>query len=404
MRVLTLTNLYPPHAYGGYEWTCFDAMRVFREHGHEVTVLTSNAALPGSTDVAEPGVHRSLEPWWDWDSQAARTLTKPARLPIARHNQRVLSRTVAEVRPDVVSVWHLGGMGLNLLTELENRGIPIVAMVEDDWLIYGNGLDVWTRTFRARPRLGRLTATLLGVPTSPPTLRDAVVVFASQFTRDKSARDSGYSMPDAKVIPLGVDTHDFPIVDRAPRPWNWRLLYVGRMAPQKGIETLARSFARLPAEAHLELVGDGDRGYRPKFHRLVGELGIRGRLEMGAAPRAALADRYRDADVVIFPSEWDEPFGIVPLEAMACGVPVIATGTGGSAEFLVDGLNCRLYDAGDVAQLTAAIHELAADERLRSRLVAGGRDTARRLTVTRFATDLLRVHEAAVDPTGTSAH
>ena len=61
---------------------------------------------------------------------------------------------------------------------------------------------------------------------------------------------------------------------------------------------------------------------------------------LGAKPRAELRDVYAAADVVVFPVQWNEPWGLVPLEAMSVGRPVVASGTGGSAEYLRDGENC----------------------------------------------------------------
>jgi len=92
--------------------------------------------------------------------------------------------------------------------------------------------------------------------------------------------------------------------------------------------------------------------------------------------RADLADVYRAADVCVFASEWPEPFGLVPLEALACGTPVVATGVGGSGEFLVDGVNAVLFEAGDPGSLATAVRKLAADPALRRALVANGRTTA----------------------------
>ena len=100
---------------------------------------------------------------------------------------------------------------------------------------------------------------------------------------------------------------------------------------------------------------------------------------------------------MVFASEWPEPYGIVPLEAMACGVPVIATGTGGSGEFLEDGGNCRLFQAGDPVSLAAAAREVAEDAELRATIVAGGLETARRLTMDHYADQLERQHERARD-------
>src|SRR5581483_208114 len=100
---------------------------------------------------------------------------------------------------------------------------------------------------------------------------------------------------------------------------------------------------------------------------------------------------------VLFPTEWDEPFGIVPLEAMACATPVIATGTGGSGEFLVDGENSVLFEAGDAAALARAIDALGHDEQLRNRVVSGGLRTASTLTVDALAEGLEAQHVAAAE-------
>ena len=93
-------------------------------------------------------------------------------------------------------------------------------------------------------------------------------------------------------------------------------------------------------------------------------------------PRTEIAGAYAAADALLFCVEWPEPFGLVPLEAMAVGTPVIATGTGGSAEYLDDGENCLLVEPGDVAALAGAVDRLAGDPGLRGRLRAGGLATA----------------------------
>jgi glycosyltransferase involved in cell wall biosynthesis len=113
--------------------------------------------------------------------------------------------------------------------------------------------------------------------------------------------------------------------------------------------------------------------------------------------RGELRDRYTSADVLVFPTEWDEPFGLVPVEAMACGVPVVATGTGGSGEFLLDGLNCVLFPPGDSAGLADAVTRIAGDAALRARLVDRGFATAAELSVDRLADVFEEWHRAAAD-------
>jgi glycosyltransferase involved in cell wall biosynthesis len=131
------------------------------------------------------------------------------------------------------------------------------------------------------------------------------------------------------------------------------------------------------------------------LEQLIARLGLGRRVTMTSRPREQLASVYRDADVCVFPSEWPEPFGIVPLEAMACETPVVATGAGGSGEYLLAGRNCLLFRAGEPASLVAALRTLASDPELRRRLVEGGRHTASSMTVDRLAAQLESVHDRA---------
>src|SRR3954447_15688567 len=115
VRVLTLTNTYPPHYYGGYELTCHDVMRRCAPAGHDVTVLTSSVHVPGVADVVEPHVLRTLQAYWDWEQNGPTLPLSPlARLRLEQHNLRELDAAIASARPDVVSVWHLGGLSLSL--------------------------------------------------------------------------------------------------------------------------------------------------------------------------------------------------------------------------------------------------------------------------------------------------
>jgi glycosyltransferase involved in cell wall biosynthesis len=100
--------------------------------------------------------------------------------------------------------------------------------------------------------------------------------------------------------------------------------------------------------------------------------------------RAELPDVYEAADVVLFPVRWEEPWGLVPLEAMALGRPVIATGRGGSGEYLRDGENALIMPAQDPAAMADAVRRLASDPELGGRLRAGGAGTAATHTETIF--------------------
>lgn len=399
-RVLVVTNMYPPHHYGGYELSCRDVVERWRARGHEVAVLTTDMRVGGVTDPPgerEAGVRRDLRFYWD-DHRLLRP-PLPRRLAIERHNHRALAEALEAVRPDVVSVWHMGSMSLGLLADLLDRGQPIVYVVCDDWLVYGPDLDAWARLFLDRPRLGRVVERVTGVPCRLVDIAGGTFCFVSDSTRRRAEGHSRFRTPRATVVYSGIDPADFPSPSPATtgRPWRWRLLYVGRIDPRKGTETAIRALARLPADATLDVVGRGDGDHLAALRGLAAELGVGDRVRFDVVDRSELAARYGDADAVVFPSVWSEPFGLVPVEAMACGTPVVATGTGGSGEFLVDGVNCLLFPPRDDAALTDALLRLAEDPALRGRLAERGLATAADLTVDRLADVLEEWHLAAVD-------
>jgi glycogen(starch) synthase len=391
-RILVLTNLYPPHALGGYEWSCHDVMRRLRDRGHEITVLTTSTRLPGVPDGDEHGVHRELE--WYWDDHVLVSPPPWQRPGIERRNQRRLRRRLADARPEVVSVWNVGAMSLGLLRTVADRAIPMVYAVCDEWPVYGLPMDPWTRVFTKRPRLGRLAETVLRIPSHLGDLGPTgAFCFVSEHTRAACRAQSPFSFPLSTVVHSGIERSDFPTVDPDERPWSYRLLYVGRLDERKGVLTAVDALARLPRTATLHMVGIGDA--TDAIRDRADALGLSDRVMIESRPRAELASVYRQADAFLFTSEWDEPFGLTPIEAMACGIPVVGTATGGSAEFLQDEATCLRYPAGEADALAAAVERLAGDPALRVRLVRGGHRIAAELTTDRLADVFEDWHRAA---------
>jgi glycosyltransferase involved in cell wall biosynthesis len=314
-----------------------------------------------------------------------------------KHNAAVLHRMLDARAFDVVSAWHMGAMSLGLLTDIAQRKIPIASLIYDDWLVYGPTVDAWMRPFARHRVAGRIVGTLTGLPTriaiDGP---DVTLVFASQWLRKRAHTRSPLALPAREtVVHGGVDHSDFSAPE-APRPWRWRLLCVGRVEQRKGVHVAIEALASLPSEATLDVIGAWDEPYKAELDALATRLSVADRVHLiGPVPRGELASRYRDADLFVFPVVWDEPFGIVPLEAMACGTPVVGTGTGGSSEFLLDEVNCLRITPGDPTSLAQAVRRLADDEGLRTQIVAAGRRTAAYLTDERFLDTLLEWHIAA---------
>lgn len=385
MRILTVGNMYPPHHLGGYELMWESWVRHARRAGHEVEVLTTDHREDGIGVPDPPGVSRTLR--WYWRDHAFPRLGPAARLRLERHNLSELSRRLESPSPpEAVCWWAMGGMSLSLLEWARRAGVPATAVVVDDWLVYGPGVDAWQRAMGRRRTLARLAERLTKIPTGFDIDACARWLCVSERVRDR-ARAEGLSLPDAEIVNAGTDPDAFPAAPAAP--WDWRLLYVGRIDPRKGIATAIRALASLP-EATLTIVGDGDRSHRDDLGELVAEVGVGPRVSFERHPRAELARVYANADAVLFPVQWEEPWGLVPLEAMSVGRPVVATGTGGSGEYLVDGENCLLFrPRDDPGALATAVRRLADDEPLRRRLRTGGLATAERFTEEKFNSAVL---------------
>ncbi|MDX6672140.1 MAG: glycogen synthase [Solirubrobacteraceae bacterium] len=385
-------NMYPPQSFGGYELVWRSAMEHLRAQGHEARVLTTDLS-PHPERADGPDVHRELR--WYWRDHEFPRLGPRALLRLERGNAAVLERHLREFRPDVVSWWSMGGMSTSLLERVRRAGIPAVGFVHDDWLCYGPDVDRWRRLFSGRRSFATpLAERLTGIPAALDLARAARWVFVSESTR-RRALDCRPGLADTGVAHSGIDP---AFLDAAPpRPWGWRLLYVGRIDERKGIDTLVDALAHLPAEARLEIVGAWDEREEDRLRDRARALGAADRVRFaGQRERDELRDLYASADAVVFPVRWDEPWGLVPLEAMGRGRPVVATGRGGSAEYLRDGENCLLFEAGDPAALAAALTRLAGDEDLRARLREGGLETAPRFTEPRFNAAVERELRAAV--------
>jgi glycosyltransferase involved in cell wall biosynthesis len=170
------------------------------------------------------------------------------------------------------------------------------------------------------------------------------------------------------VVPSGVNLSTFaPLGPVAPRDGDRpRILTVGRLVERKGFQDVIRATALVP-DAECVVVGGPPAGlletdpYALRLRALAGSCGVADRVKLiGAVPREEMGRWYRSADVLVA-APWYEPFGLTPLEAMACGVSVIGTAVGGLIDTVVAGRTGDLVPARDPAALGAAIRRLFGD-------------------------------------------
>jgi len=384
IRILAVGNMYPPQHAGGYERAWQQAMEHARALGHDVRVLTSNYREDPHRPEDDPDVHRTLRWYWDLERYEFPRLTPAQRLALERANGAELRRHLESFGPDLVAWWSMGCMSLSLIERVRRARIPAVFVVHDDWLVYGREHDQWIRAW-SRPRrevAGRIAERLFGIPVHVDFDRAGPFVFNSRYTLER-ARQAGVNATSMTVVHPGIEERFLERLDA--RPWSWRLACVGRIDRQKGIDTAVAALGHLPPSATLAVWGAGDQGYVAEMRELATRIGVEKRVTFnGFADPDTLRSVYAETDAVVFPVRWSEPFGLVPLEAMGMGRPVVTTSRGGTAEF-VDGANALVFDADDARGLAACLERLAGDESLRARLCDGGWRTACRYPAGAFA-------------------
>ena len=192
-------------------------------------------------------------------------------------------------------------------------------------------------------------------------------------------RAIGASVRNIRIVPCGVDLSRFrpdgPIEPRAPGVR--RLVIVTRLVPRKGVEEAIRALPSLPrtelvvagGPAPAELARDPE---ACRLRRIASEVRVSERLVLrGRVAHEAVPALMRSADVVVC-TPWYEPFGIVPVEAMACGVPVVASAVGGLLDTVVDGVTGILVPARDSTALARVLRSLLQDAPARRSLGASG--------------------------------
>lgn len=194
------------------------------------------------------------------------------------------------------------------------------------------------------------------------------LIVASEHVR-RQALGTGYHADQVVVVPYFVEGGVLP----APEPRT--VVTAGRLTREKGFDLFINAMARVPRPWRAVIAGDGME--RAALERRVAEAGLASEITFaGWLDEAGMRALYARAAVVVMPSRWPEPSGLVGLEAMACGRPVVAFAAGGIPEWLADGETGRLAARGDSAALGAAIAAVLADPAAAARMGEAGRARA----------------------------
>ena len=392
MRILFLTNFYPPASRGGYELWCQEIAENFRSRGHDVLILTSRSRIEKGNKLDSIWIHRNLHLEVEYVPLKNGIDFFIKRKKKEQENLRLLQEIVQSYKPDIVLIWGMWNIHRSL-PALAEQLMPdrVVYYIGDYWPLQSGQYESywkvparnWITFF---PKLVMKTFALREIACEKqPVIKFDHVIYPTEFMRAQ-LEQKGLSSKTSQIVYGGIDTSHYYCPGNSKtmleRVGYLSLLYAGRLTEEKGVQTAIEALRVLVDEygyrkLKLTIVGSGEPEFETHLHNLVRKAKIANYVNfLGNQSKEQMPDIYQQADVLLFTSIWPEPFGRVIVEAMVAGVVVVGTATGGAAEVLMDEVNSLIYEPGNCRQLAEKIIELIKTPGLRERLVENGRRQA----------------------------
>jgi glycosyltransferase involved in cell wall biosynthesis len=397
VRICHISNLYPPDVIGGAEIVVAHLAQGLLAVGHEVTVITT--ARRGRAEMGEVDgipVHRvpTANLYWAGEAPRRSRALKPLWHLIDLWNPVMYGRlrqALRAVKADVVHTHNLAGFSPSAWSAAAAEGLPIVHTPHDHALTCvrairmtraGHVCERQCLDCAARSRwMRRLSRAVAGVAAP------------ARFVLARHLELGFFPRASPAVVPWGLP----PVVageppTRAVNRGSVRFLYIGGLRPHKGVGVVLDAFRRAAdVNARLDIAGTGELAVacaaaarddpRVSFHGFV------------SGPRKD--ELFRSSDVVLLPSLCWEAVGLVILEALGHGLPVIASRTGGIPEFVEEGRTGFLVEPGNAAELAGLVGHIAEHREVLTTMREACRARAPELTLAQTVRGLIEVYEAA---------
>lgn len=368
MNILFLHGFYAPHVGGGAEIVVRQVAEGLQRRGNQVSVLVTGPASGLHEEVLDgvriyrAGLHNL---YWHFTQTRPNPLLRLGWHYRDRYN-RSMRQFVREVirreRPDVVMCNNLTGWSISAWDEISAAGLPIVQVLHDLYLLCPK--DTMFNKGRSCERQCGLCSAFRRQHASL-SAQVSAVIGVSHFVLDRIVAH-GY-FPNASRHVVHNSTRPSGMVRAVPRPSHSGLLrfgFIGTLSENKGVGWLIEQFQGLSINATLDIAGCGKLDYEQRIKALADPTKVR---FVGYQPSAQF---MQSIDVLVVPSIWAEPFGLVAVEGCAQHLPIIATDMGGLPEIIQDNVNGLLCTPSDPDSLGRALLRLYLDSGLRQRLSA----------------------------------
>ena len=341
MKILLLHTFNLGKGWGGSASILLGICNEFGELGHSAEVVSARRPDPFGLTVCELPFDRTLtfgpekrEGETTFDELDTRALAGMAADAAAKIETEIFSR----YRPDLLIANHINLMALACWHLHQKFQTP--------YRIISHGTD--TKLLLKDERYRQLFGS---------AARGAQFILAySRLVADEAEVTTGGRV---EYVSAPVDPQLFYPDDEPVKPDD-RLVFMGRLVTEKGLWILLEAMTRQQTVRRLDLVGEGP--LREEVLGFISRNSLSNRVTLlGYVPRPFLRSILIKSSAVVVPSVWEEPLGLVVLEAFACGVPVIASSVGGILEHVVDDRNGLLVPKGDASALAGAIKRLCGD-------------------------------------------
>lgn len=364
MKILFISSLYSPHIGGGAEIVLQRTAEGLQQRGHEISVLVTGpdaglaVEMVNQVKVYRAGLHNFF---WHFRAQRPGRLARLGWHLRDRYNSAMrayVKQVITQQRPDVVVCQNLAGWSVSVWDEITAAGLPIVQVLHDMYLICPSS-NMFKKGRCCQQQCSSCQQFRKGHDVRSAQV--STVVGVSNFMLEKLQKHGYFSGSRGYVVhnaspyaAVQCPPHKVCQIDLRLKKAPLRFGYMGTLSDQKGVRWLIEQFQRLPFDATLQIAGRGQLDDEARLKALVTSPNIS---FVGYQKPEAF---YSQLDVAVVPSIWNEPFGLVAVEACAHSVPVVASRMGGLPEIIQDSLNgllCSPADPDSLGQAMLKLHQ-----------------------------------------------